>query len=51
VSDEDDLFGEIAWLAGRFGWSFDELLDLEHPLRRRFVAEIERLDGRAARGV
>ena len=46
MSDEDTLFAELASLAYRFGWSLDEVLDLEHPLRRRLLGELERLDAR-----
>lgn len=31
-------------MAYRFHWSLDEILDLEHPLRQRFVAHIRRLE-------
>ncbi len=27
-------------------WSLDEILDLEHPVRERFVAEIARINRR-----
>ncbi|HXB63722.1 MAG TPA: hypothetical protein VNV42_02490 [Solirubrobacteraceae bacterium] len=33
----------MASLAGRFHWSLDALLDLEHADRRRFLAEARRL--------
>jgi hypothetical protein len=38
-----ELFAEMASLADRFHWSLDTLLDLEHPDRRRFIAEARRL--------
>ncbi|MBO0708729.1 MAG: hypothetical protein J2P43_14015 [Candidatus Dormibacteraeota bacterium] len=44
--DTDRLFEEIAYIAYHFHWSFDEILDLEHPLRRRFVEEIGRINQR-----
>lgn len=40
----DRLFEEVAYVAYHFHWSFEELLDLEHPVRRRFVEEIDRLN-------
>ena len=44
-----ELFAEMAGLADRFHWSLDTLLDLEHPDRRRFLAEAARLRGTAER--
>lgn len=41
------LYGEVAFLAYHFHWSMDEILDLPHALRDRFVAEIARLNGAA----
>jgi hypothetical protein len=40
TSDPDRLFEEVAYVAYHFHWSFAEIADLEHPLRRRFVDEI-----------
>jgi hypothetical protein len=44
------LYREVAYVAFHFHWSRDEILDLEHPERRRFVQEIRDLaastDGR-----
>jgi hypothetical protein len=31
-------------VAYHFHWSLDAILDLEHPLRRRFVGEINRMN-------
>lgn len=42
----DDLFEEIAYVAYHFHWPFDELLDLEHPIRQRFVEEIAAINTR-----
>ncbi|MGH8990918.1 MAG: DUF6760 family protein [Acidimicrobiia bacterium] len=42
----DVLYEEVAYVAFHFHWAFDDILDLEHPLRKRFVAEIGRLAGR-----
>jgi hypothetical protein len=46
--DGDRLFEEIAYIAYHFHWPLDEILDLEHPLRRRFVEEIARINRRRA---
>jgi hypothetical protein len=40
----DRLFEEVAYVAYHFHWSFEEILDLEHPVRVRFVEEIGRLN-------
>jgi len=42
----DRLFEEIAYVAHHFHWSLDEILDLEHPIRQRFVDEIGRINRR-----
>jgi hypothetical protein len=42
----DTLYSEVAYLALHFHWSLDDILDLEHPLRRRFVTEINRFSSR-----
>ena len=34
------LFEEVAYVAYHFHWPLDEIVDLEHPLRQRFVEEI-----------
>jgi hypothetical protein len=34
------MYTEMATLARSCGWSPDELLDLEHPERRRWLAAI-----------
>ena len=40
------LFSEIAYVAYHFHWPLDSILDLEHPLRQRFVEEIAQLNTR-----
>jgi hypothetical protein len=42
----DDIWRETAYVAYHFHWALDDILDLEHPVRRRFVAEIDALGGR-----
>ncbi len=37
------LYEEVTFVAFHFHWHFDDILDLEHMTRRRFVREIERL--------
>ena len=50
--DPERLFEEVAYVAYHFHWSFDEIADLEHPLRRRFVDEIIAINRRSReRGV
>jgi hypothetical protein len=39
----DRLYREVSFVAFHFHWSLDDILDLEHPNRRRFVREIERI--------
>ena len=46
----DRLHEEVAYVAYHFHWSLAEILDLEHPDRRRYVEEIGRINGRLARG-
>ncbi|WP_199566367.1 DUF6760 family protein [Streptomyces corynorhini] len=41
----DLLYEEVAYLAFHFHWPLDQLLDLEHTERLRYVAEIARLTG------
>jgi hypothetical protein len=38
--DSERLFEEVAYVAYHFHWPLEEIVDLEHPLRRRFVEEI-----------
>ncbi|MEV6601448.1 DUF6760 family protein [Actinoplanes sp. NPDC051346] len=37
------LWEEVAYVANHLHWSFDSILDLEHPHRARLLAEIGRL--------
>jgi hypothetical protein len=36
----DRLFEEVAYVAYYLHWPLDSILDLEHPVRRRFIDEI-----------
>ncbi|WP_415098627.1 DUF6760 family protein [Micropruina sp.] len=42
----DRLYAEVAYLAYYLHWSRDDLLDLEHAERQRFVAEVAALNTR-----
>ncbi|MDN5796615.1 MAG: hypothetical protein L0H79_12780 [Intrasporangium sp.] len=46
----DRLHEEVAYVAYHFHWALDEILDLEHPLRRRYVKEIADINTRMAEG-
>ena len=40
------LYAEVAYIAYYLHWSRDDLLDLEHRERQRFVAEVAALNSR-----
>jgi hypothetical protein len=42
----DRLYEEVAYVAYHFHWSLDDILDLEHPVRQRFVTEIAKINRR-----
>ena len=42
----DRLFEEVAYVAYHFHWSLEEILDLEHPTRLRYVDQIARINRR-----
>jgi hypothetical protein len=42
----DRLHEEVAYVAYHLHWSLDDLLDLEHADRRRYVDEIGRINTR-----
>jgi hypothetical protein len=44
----DRLWQEVSFVAYHFHWSLDDILDLEHPVRGRFVEEISHINRRAA---
>jgi hypothetical protein len=46
----DRIYAEVAYVAYHFHWSREEILDLEHPERRRFVDEIGQLNNRSQHG-
>jgi hypothetical protein len=39
------LYGEVAFVAYHFHWAPDDILNMEHADRRRWVAEISRING------
>lgn len=46
----DRLYEEVAYVAYHFHWRLDDILDLEHAERRRYVAEIGRINARISQG-
>jgi hypothetical protein len=40
----DRLFEEVAYVAYYLHWPLDSILDLEHPIRRRFIDEISSIN-------
>jgi hypothetical protein len=50
TSSPDRLYEEVAYVAYHFNWSLREILDLEHPVRQRFVEEIGRINQRLSKG-
>ena len=42
----DRLYEEGSYVAYHFHWSLDEILDMEHPTRLRFVDEISSINRR-----
>ena len=50
TADADRLWEEIAYVAYHCSWPLDDILDLEHPVRRRFTEEIGRINTRLSQG-
>ena len=46
----ESIYEEVAYVAFHFGWSREEILDLEHPERREYVDRIARFNTRGQRG-
>ena len=42
----EQLLEEVAFIAYHFHWSHDEIMGLDHLTRRRWVAEISRINAR-----
>ena len=47
----EQLLEEVSYVAYHFHWPLGEILDLEHPLRRAFAAQIDVICARLASGV
>jgi uncharacterized protein DUF6760 len=46
----DRLHEEVAYVAFHFHWALDDILDLEHADRARYVSEIARINTRLSQG-
>ena len=46
--ESERLVEEVSYVAYHLHWPLASILDLEHPLRQRFIAEIGSLNARAA---
>ena len=42
----DQLYEEVAFVAYHFHWPHDQVMDLEHEERRRWVREISAINSR-----
>jgi hypothetical protein len=42
----DRIYEEVAYVAYHFHWPLDDILDLEHPQRLRYVREIANINTR-----
>ena len=49
--ETDRLFEEVSYVAYHFHWPMDTILDLEHPLRLRFVEDLTQEEIAAQVGV
>ena len=43
------LHEEIAYVAYHFHWALEDILDLEHPTRSRYVEEIAKINQRLSK--
>jgi hypothetical protein len=50
TSATDRLFEEVTYVAYHLHWPLDDILDLEHPIRQRFVQEIGNINRRLSEG-
>lgn len=46
--DTERLLEEASYVAYHFHWPLADILDLEHPLRRAFIAQIGQINARLA---
>ena len=44
------IYEEVAYIAYHFHWPLDDLLDLEHRQRQRYVQEIAKINTRLSEG-
>ncbi len=44
----DRLYEEVAFIAFHFHWPFEEIINLEHRERQRWVEEISRINQRTS---
>lgn len=42
----DQIFREVAYLAYHFHWSLDEIMELDHQTRHRFIHEVSEINRR-----
>ena len=40
----DEIFREVAYLAYHFHWSLDEIMELDHKTRHRFIHEVSEIN-------
>jgi len=40
----DRIFREVAYLAYHFHWSLDEIMELDHKTRHRFIHEVSEIN-------
>jgi hypothetical protein len=45
----DEIFREVAFLAYHFHWGLDEILELDHTTRHRFIDEVSEINRRINR--
>lgn len=50
VYPEDQLYEELAFLAYHLHWPYEELLNLDHLERRRWVGEVSKINERLNEG-
>ena len=46
----DRIYREVSYVAYHFHWPLDDLLDLDHRERLRYVDEIAEINNRISRG-
>lgn len=46
----DQIFREVAYLAYHFHWSLDEIMELDHKTRHRFIHEVSEINRKINNG-